>query len=189
MGAPSVAASLVLTKGQLAIDVCSAAHADRISFDFACDDEVSGNCRQLREFFEASDQAYVLRVPSNFVLTLAWGPKLTCAQAVGRLLKDKRRWEVRSAGSGSKGELVCLGWIAAASPRRSKTYLSRRWNASWHRTASPCTWRRCTRAHRCPAAGRPSPQLAPAYGAAITTMTRSCGPSSSGSAADGPDRG
>ena len=73
-GAPSVAASLVLTKGQLAIDVCSAAHADRISFDFACDDAVSGNCRQLREFFEASDQAYVLRVPSNFVLTLASGP-------------------------------------------------------------------------------------------------------------------
>ena len=109
MGAPSVAASLVLTKGQLAIDVCSAAHADRISFDFACDDAMSGNCRQLREFFEASNQAYVLRVPSNFVLTLASGPKLTRAQAVGRLLKDKRRWEVRSAGSGSKGELVCPG--------------------------------------------------------------------------------
>ena len=51
----------------------------------------------------------MLRVPSNFALTLASGPKLTCAQAVGRLLKDKRRWEVRSAGRGSKGELVCLG--------------------------------------------------------------------------------
>ncbi len=34
---------------------------------------------------------------------------LTCAEAVKALLKDKRRWEVRSAGKGSKGELVRLG--------------------------------------------------------------------------------
>jgi hypothetical protein len=106
------------TKGQLAIDICAAAYADGIRFDFACGDEVYGSCTQLREFFEASGQAYVLRVPSNFTLSLAAGTKLTCAQAVGRLLKDKRRWEVRSAGSGSKGERwYAWAWIATASPR------------------------------------------------------------------------
>jgi SRSO17 transposase len=97
------------TKGQLAIDIFTAAYADGIRFDFACGDEVYGNCTQLREFFEAEGQAYVLRVPSNFTLTLAAGTKLTCAQAVTALLKHERRWETRSAGSGSKGELVCLG--------------------------------------------------------------------------------
>jgi hypothetical protein len=59
------------TKGQLAIDVCLAAYADGIGFDFACGDEVYGNCTQLREFSEDNDQAYVLRVPSNFTLALA----------------------------------------------------------------------------------------------------------------------
>ena len=43
-----------------------------------------GNCTQLREYFEACGQAYVLRVPSNFTVTLAAGTKLTCAQAVRR---------------------------------------------------------------------------------------------------------
>ena len=70
------------TKGQLAIDICAEVYADGLRFDFACGDEVYGNCTQLREFFEASGQAYVLRVPSNFTLTLAAGTKLTCAQAV-----------------------------------------------------------------------------------------------------------
>ena len=77
-----------------------------------------GSCTQLREFFETSGQAYVLRVPSNFTLTLAAGTKLTCAQAVRRLLKDKRRWEIRSAGHGSKGQRwYAWAWIATASPR------------------------------------------------------------------------
>ena len=49
-------------------------------FDFACGDEVYGSCTQLREFFETRSQAYVLRVPSNFTLTLAAGTKLTCAR-------------------------------------------------------------------------------------------------------------
>jgi SRSO17 transposase len=107
------------TKGQLAIDVCSAAYADGIRFDFACGDEVYGNCTQLREFFEAGSQAYALRVPSNFTLTLAAGTRLTCAQAVKALLKHKQRWEIRSAGNGSKGERwYAWAWIATASPRR-----------------------------------------------------------------------
>lgn len=88
-------------QGTAGIDVCAAAYADGIRFDFACGDEVYGNCTQLREFFEAEGQAYVLRVPSNFTLTLATGTKLTCAHAVKTLLKHKRRWEIRSAGSGS----------------------------------------------------------------------------------------
>jgi len=106
------------TKGQLAIDICTAAYADGIGFDFACGDEVYGNCTQLREFFETRGQAYVLRVPSNFTLTLAAGTKMTCAQAVKALLKDKRRWEIRSAGHGSKGQRwYAWAWIATASPR------------------------------------------------------------------------
>jgi SRSO17 transposase len=106
------------TKGQLAIDICADAYADGLAFDFACGDEVYGGCTQLREFFESSGQAYVLRVASNFTLTLAMGTKLTCAQAARWLVKDKRRWEARSAGKGSKGERwYAWAQIATASPR------------------------------------------------------------------------
>jgi hypothetical protein len=43
---------------------------------------------------------------------------VACAEAVKRLLKDKRRWEVRSAGNGSKGERwYAWAWIVTASPR------------------------------------------------------------------------
>jgi SRSO17 transposase len=106
------------TKGQLAIDIFTSAYADGLRFDFACSDEVYGNCTQLREFLEDHGQAYVLRVPSNFTLTLAAGTKLTCAEAVTALLKDKRRWEVRSAGSGSKGERwYAWAWLATAPAR------------------------------------------------------------------------
>jgi SRSO17 transposase len=106
------------TKGELAIDICTGAYTDGLVFDFACGDEVYGGCTQLREFFEEHGQGYVLRVASNFTLTLAAGTKLTCAQAVARLVKDKRRWEVRSAGKGSKGDRwYAWAWIATASPR------------------------------------------------------------------------
>jgi hypothetical protein len=106
------------TKGQLAIDICAGAYADGTGFDFTCGDEVYGSCTQLRGFFEACGQAYVLRVPSNFTLTLAAGTTLTCAQAAEVLLKHQRRWEVRSAGNGSKGERwFAWAWIATASPR------------------------------------------------------------------------
>ena len=106
------------TKGQLAIDLCADAHADGICFDFICADEVYGNCTQLRQFLECQEQAYILRVPSNFPLTLAAGTKLTCTEAVKALLKDRRRWEVRSAGNGSKGSRwYAWALIATASPR------------------------------------------------------------------------
>ena len=106
------------TKGQLAIDLCTQAHADGVAFDFVCGDEVYGNCTGLREFFEASGQAYVLRVASTFMIGLAAETRMTCAQVVKLLGTDKRRWEVRSAGAGSKGaRWYAWMWIATASPR------------------------------------------------------------------------
>ena len=62
---------LFRTKGQLAMDICADAYADGLRFDFTCGDEVYGSCTQLREFFEGRGQAYVLRIASNFPLTLA----------------------------------------------------------------------------------------------------------------------
>jgi SRSO17 transposase len=108
------------TKGQLAIDVLEDAYADGLSFDFACGDEVYGSCTELREFLEGRGQAYVLRVASSFTLTLAPGTRMTCADAVKKLLKGGRAWEVRSAGQGSKGDRwYAWAWIGAFSPRHS----------------------------------------------------------------------
>jgi Transposase DDE domain len=78
--------------------------ADGVRPDFVCGDEVYGSCTELRNFLEDHDQAYVLRVPSSFRLTLASGAALTCKQAVSARLNGKRGWEVRSAGTGSKGQ-------------------------------------------------------------------------------------
>ena len=106
------------TKGELAIDICAEALAEGVALDFACGDEVYGTCAKLREFFEAHGQGYVLRVPSSFRFTLAAGVTLTCAGAVTRLLQDARRWEVRSAGAGSKGQRwYAWALLATASPR------------------------------------------------------------------------
>jgi SRSO17 transposase len=105
------------TKGQLAIGIAGEALADGIAFDFFCGDEVYGSCTELREFFEARSQAYVLRVPRNFRLTLASGRRLTCADAASQLLARSHP-EVRSAGKGSKGERwYAWFWLATASPR------------------------------------------------------------------------
>ena len=76
------------TKGQLATDICADAYVDGPGLDFICGDEVYGSCTRLREFLEAESQAYVLRVASSFVITLAGGTKLTCAEAAKRLVKD-----------------------------------------------------------------------------------------------------
>jgi hypothetical protein len=59
------------TKGQLAIDILAGVFAGGIRLDFVCGDEVYGSCTQLREICEDYGQAYVLRVPSSFRLTLA----------------------------------------------------------------------------------------------------------------------
>jgi SRSO17 transposase len=116
MGLP---ADLVFrAKGQLAIDLHAEASAGGARFDFICGDEVYGNCTPLREHLESADQAYVLRVPSNFHLSLARGVTLTCAQAAARLLAGHRRWEVRSAGNGSKGQRwYAWAWLGTASVR------------------------------------------------------------------------
>jgi SRSO17 transposase len=105
------------TKGQLAIDICAEALADGIRFDFICGDEVYGNCTELREYLEGRGLGYVLRVRSNFHHTLASEVRVTCAQAAGRVLAAGR-WEVRSAGTGSKGERwYGWAWLGTASPR------------------------------------------------------------------------
>jgi SRSO17 transposase len=108
------------TKGQLAIDILGDAYADGLVFDFVCGDEVYGSCTELREFLEDRGQAYVLRVASNLMVTLAAGTRMTCADAVKQLLKAKKAWEVCSAGKGSKGERwYAWAWLATASPRHS----------------------------------------------------------------------
>jgi SRSO17 transposase len=107
------------TKGQLAIDILTGAYSDGLSFGFVCGDEVYGSCTELRRFLEVSGQAYVLRVASSFILTLA-GAAMACADAVKTLLKNDRRREVRSAGSGSKGDRwYAWAWISTASPGHS----------------------------------------------------------------------
>ena len=108
------------TKGQLATDVLADARADGVTFDFICGDEVYGASPDLREYLEACGQPYVLRVASNFTLTLAGGTAVTCAQAVKTLLKDKRSWEVRSAGNGSKGQRwYAWAWLGTGSGEHS----------------------------------------------------------------------
>jgi SRSO17 transposase len=105
------------TKGQLAIDITAEALADGIAFDFFCGDEVYGNCTQLREFLQNRGQAYVLRVPRNFRLSLPGGLRLTCADAAARLLAGGHR-EVRSAGTGARGQRwYGWSWLATASPQ------------------------------------------------------------------------
>ena len=107
------------SKGGLAVDILGDAYADGLAFDFVCGDEVYGNCTDLREYLEGHGQAYVLRVASNFMVTLA-GARMTCKDAVKKLLKARRAWEVRSAGKGSKGERwYAWAWLATASPRHS----------------------------------------------------------------------
>jgi SRSO17 transposase len=108
------------TKGELAAGILAGAYADGLAFDFVCGDEVYGSCTGLRQFLEGRGQAYVLRVASNFILTLTAGTVMTCADAVRKLLRRKRGWEVRSAGKGSKGERwYAWAWLATASPRHS----------------------------------------------------------------------
>jgi SRSO17 transposase len=105
------------TKGQLAIDIAAEALADGIAFDFFCGDEVYGSCTELREFLQARDQGYVLRVPRNFRLSLPGGQRLTCADAASQLAAG-RPCEIRSAGQGARGQRwYGWSWLATASPQ------------------------------------------------------------------------
>jgi SRSO17 transposase len=108
------------TKGELAVEIVKDAAADGLVPDFACGDEVYGACTKLRQQLEQGKQAYVLRVAKTFQVTMRDGTVLTCEDAVKKLLKGKRRWEVRSAGKGSKGERwYAWAWIGTASSRHS----------------------------------------------------------------------
>jgi SRSO17 transposase len=105
------------TKGQLAIDILAEAFADGVRLDFVCGDEVYGSCTELREYLEDREQAYVLRVPASFRLMFPGGVMLTCRQAAARLGR-RRGWEVRSAGTGSKGQRwYAWAWLGTASVR------------------------------------------------------------------------
>jgi SRSO17 transposase len=126
-------------KGQLAIDLSTDAAADGIRPDFYCGDEVYGSCTELRGHFEAQGQAYVLRMPSNVMLTLAAGTTLTCAQAVRSLLTQQRRWEVRSPGAAPRASGGMPGPGSPPSPRAttcSSAATSR--PASWRFTTASC---------------------------------------------------
>ncbi len=108
------------TKGELAIGIVDDAVADGLVPDFVCGDEVYGSCTKLREHLEQEKQGYVLRVAKNFRVTMGDGTILTCEEAVKKLLKGRRRWEVRSAGKGSKGDRwYAWAWIGTASSRHS----------------------------------------------------------------------
>jgi hypothetical protein len=74
------------TKGQLAIDILTGAYGDGLAFDFVCGDKVHGSCTDLRQFPEEQGQAHVLRVASDFVLALAPGIAVACAEAVKKLV-------------------------------------------------------------------------------------------------------
>ena len=107
-------------RDRLAADLCADARADGVAFDFIVGDEVYGASPDLREYLESCDQAYVLRVASNFTVTLAGGAAVTCAQAVKTMPAGKRSWEVRSAGKGSKGQRwYAWAWIGTASGEHS----------------------------------------------------------------------
>jgi DDE superfamily endonuclease len=134
------------TKGQLAIDLLAETFADGVRLDYVCGDEVHGSCTQLREYCEARGQGYVLRVPSNFRLTLARGVKLPCKQAAARLRAGGPGGEVRSAGKGSKGDRwYARAWIATISPRHY--LLIRRHRATGE--LAPSTTVTCPKARRC----------------------------------------
>ena len=103
------------TKGQLAIGILDEAYGDGLAFDFVYGDEVYGSCTDLREFLEDRGQAYLLRVASSFMPALAAGTRMTCSDAVKKLLKDKKKREVRSAGKGGE-RWYAWAWLGTASP-------------------------------------------------------------------------
>jgi SRSO17 transposase len=107
------------TKGELAIDIMADAFADGARFDFVAGDEVYGNCTALRDFLHAQRQPYVLRVRSTFPVTLATAT-MTCRDVATTHLKQKRKWTIRSAGAGSKGDRnYAWAWVSTASPTHS----------------------------------------------------------------------
>ena len=106
------------TKGELAVQILTDAYADGMRLDFVCGDEVYGACPTLRSYLEERGQGYVLRVAKTFMVTLCADIRLTCAEVVSAHLKADRRWQVVSAGAGSKGKRdYAWAWVATDQPR------------------------------------------------------------------------
>ena len=127
------------TKGQLAIDILAEAFADGVRLDFVCGDEVYGSCTELREFLEDHDQAYVLRVPSSFRLTLPGGVTLTCKQAAARGWAGGAAGRSARPGRGSKGQRwYAWAWLATASARHHLLIRRHLRPANWPSTTAIC---------------------------------------------------
>ena len=106
------------SKGQLAIDISTDAAADGIWPDFYCGDEVYGTAPSCASTSKPGARRTYCGCRRTSSSPLAAGTKLTCAQAAGSLLTHKRRWEVRSVGNGSKGELVVRLGLPPVRPDR-----------------------------------------------------------------------
>ena len=105
------------TKGQLAIDICAEAFADGIGLTSSAGTRSTAAAPSCGSSSKTAARPTCCGFPRTFTLTLARGVTLTCAEAASRLLKARRRWEVRSAGKGSKGERwYAWAWLATASP-------------------------------------------------------------------------
>nr|WP_017607327.1 IS701 family transposase [Nocardiopsis xinjiangensis] len=110
------------TKGQLATRILAQAQAqaqaqaEGVLFDFVCGDEVYGNSPGLRRYCEREQQGYVLRVPANFPVVLGEGTSTTCKQIVRTHLRQKKRWQILSAGGGDKGQrYYAWAWVGTNS--------------------------------------------------------------------------
>ena len=107
------------TKGQLAMDICADCRADGLTFDFICGDEVYGSCTQLREFLEAEGRPTCCGSPPLHDHARL-RDEADLRRSGEKLVRDKQRWEVRSAGKGSKGERwYAWAWITTSSPRHT----------------------------------------------------------------------
>ena len=81
-----------------------------------CGDEVYGGCTQCGSSWSGAGRRTCCGWRARSCLSWADGARLTCRQAVARLL-GQLPWEVRSAGAGSKGQRwYAWAGIATASP-------------------------------------------------------------------------
>jgi SRSO17 transposase len=125
------------TKGQLAAKILAQAHTGGVVFDFVCGDEVYGSSPDLRRYCEEKQQGYVLRIPSNFPVVLGEGTTATCKQIVRTHLKQKKRWQIVSAGAGDKGERL-YGWAWVATDSAQHWLLVRK-----HLKTGECAYHLC----------------------------------------------
>jgi hypothetical protein len=87
---------------QLAMDIYADCRADGLPSASPAATRSTTAAPSCGSCWRSMARAYVLRVASSFILTLAPGTKVTCKEAAKQLLKDTRRREVRSAGRGRR---------------------------------------------------------------------------------------